>query len=357
MLPYLLVCLPIAVIAFASAQRRIHMTLWTAVFVILVGFVGLRHHVGMDWNNYLLMVQKVTWTPLSEAVVAAEPAYALILRQSGQMGYGVYGANLVVAVLLMLGLFRYARTTPYPWLALLTALPYLVVVIGMSANRQAAAIGILLWAVAGWDKYSLIKRTAFVALAALFHASALLFLLFVAADIKMQRSLKIGIMIVMASVGLYLLDTTGRLDYYDAQYVSGQTELTESSGAFFHTLLNGGPAAVYFLLKPFRDKLLPNELHRNMAFLAICLVPLSFFVSAASGRVSLYMFPVSMYIFSAAPRLLRNPATILIYKIACGCLFVFVLAFWLQASNTGKAYLPYENYLSVYPSERQLCCE
>jgi hypothetical protein len=230
------------------------------------------------------------------------------------------------------------------------------VVIGMSANRQAAAIGILLWAVAGWDKSSLVKRAAFVTLAALFHFSAFLFLLFIAADIKMQRKVKIAVMLVMASVILYLLDTTGRLDYYDAQYVTGQSEITNSSGAFFHTLLNGGPAAIYFLLKRHRAKLLPNELHRNMALLAITLVPLSFFVSAASGRVSLYLFPVSMYIFSAVPRVLHGPGTMLVYKSACAGLFLVVLAFWLQASNTGAAYMPYQNFLNIYPAERQLCC-
>ncbi|GAB3646130.1 EpsG family protein [Ramlibacter alkalitolerans] len=356
MLPYLFVCIPIAFMAMASQQHRLHIVMWTGAFFILVGFVGLRHHVGMDWNNYLLMIQKVTWTPLNEALGAAEPAYALILRQSGQMGYGVYGANLVVAVILMLGLFRYARTTPYPWLALLTALPFLVVVIGMSANRQAAAIGILLWAVARWDKYSLITRAAFVGLAALFHFSALLFLLVVAADIQMQRTMKFAMVFIFGSVGLYVLDATGRLDYYDTLYVSNQLGLTSSSGALFHTLLNAGPAMIYFLMKPYRDKLLPNELHRNMAVLAICLVPLSFVVSAAAGRITLYLFPVSMYVFSALPRVLRGAGTMAVYKFLCGSLFVLLLVFWLVASNSGIAYVPYRNLLNTFPSERELCC-
>ncbi len=37
-------------------------------------------------------------------------------------------------------------------------------------------------------------------------------------------------------------------------------------------------------------------------------------------------------------------------------LFVFVLVFWLTVSNTGAAYMPYKNFLNIYPSERELCC-
>jgi hypothetical protein len=355
MLPYLLLSLPVALMVLISPARRVAMIPWTGAFAVFVVFVGLRHHVGMDWNNYLLMVFKVTTAPLGAALQMAEPTYALILRLSGQLGYGVYGANLVVAVIVMLGLFRYASTTPNPWLALLVSVPILIVAVSMSANRQAAAIGVLLWAVAGWEESPLWKRALFVALAASFHFSALVFFLFLAADIKMHRSVKAVLLFFLSIIAVYVLEISGRLDYYDKLYISGQTEITQSAGAVFHTLLNGGPAAAYFLLARYRQVLLPNTLHRNMALLALIFVPVSYFASAASGRMTLYLFPVSMYIVAAMPQIL-GPGTRFIYKSLCAIFFVGLSLFWLVASNTGYAHIPYRNLLNIYESERELCC-
>jgi hypothetical protein len=356
MLPYLLLCFPIAFMALASPREHVQWLFWSVAFAALVCFVGLRHHVGMDWNNYLLMAENVTLASLPEALAFAEPGYALLLRESGQLGFGVYGANFVVALIFVGGLFRYARTTPNPWLALLVALPILVVAVGMSANRQAAAIGVLLWAVAGWDRYSLWQRMLLVGLAATFHASAVLFVVFIAADVKMNGILKLMVIALVSAVGLYVLDASGKMDYYNDLYVTGQTEITESSGALFHTLLNGAPAVMCFVLWKYRAKLLPNALHRNMALMAIALVPLSLVTSAAAGRVSLYMFPVSMYLFAAIPRVMHGAGTKFVYRIGCSTFFSSLLVFWLLASNTGVAYLPYRSVLEIYPSERQLCC-
>ena len=355
MLPYVLLSLPVAFMVVISHGRRLQMIPWIGAFAVLTIFVGLRHHVGMDWNNYLLMISKVTSASLDDALQLAEPTYALILRWSGQLGWGVYGANLVVAVIVMLGLFRYASSTPNPWLALLVAIPILVVAVSMSANRQAAAIGVLLWVVAKWDHTPLWKRAMFVAIAASFHFSAVVFTLFLAADIRMPPAWKAAIVLTLGSVAFYVLESSGRLDYYDNLYLSGQGEVTQSAGAIFHTLLNGGPALVYFALRRHWPDLLPNALHRNMALLALLLVPLSYFASAASGRMTLYLFPISMYVIAAIPEIL-GPGTRFLYKAGCATFFVSLSVFWLVASNTGYSHIPYRNLLNIYEGERELCC-
>jgi hypothetical protein len=68
------------------------------------------------------------------------------------------------------------------------------------------------------------------------------------------------------------------------------------------------------------------------------------------------MFPVSMYLFAAIPKSLHGAGTTVLYKFGSAVLFVFVLVFWLTVSNTGAAYMPYKNFLNIYPSERELCC-
>ncbi|MCL4722405.1 MAG: EpsG family protein, partial [Gammaproteobacteria bacterium] len=191
MFPYIAITSVIGMLALVSPQRRTSAFLWLSAFLVLLIFVGLRHKVGMDWNNYLYMIQRANMGDVTDALKVAEPAYAFILWVSGQLGLGVYGANLVTSTIFCLGLFRYARSTSSPWMALTVAMPILVIVVAMSANRQAAAIGVILWLMADWDRYSFLRRSAYVMAAAMFHASAVLFLIFTVADARFRFVMKV----------------------------------------------------------------------------------------------------------------------------------------------------------------------
>ena len=356
MLPYYLLIIPIAAMAVFAPKQRVDPVAWGLAFFAIVIFVGLRHHVGMDWNNYLIMIWRANTGDFWNAFNYAEPGYALILWISGQLGWGVYGAYLVGTIIFAAGLFRYAKTTPAPWMALLVAVPFPVIVVAMAAARQAVAIGILLWLVADWDKSTMAKRIAIILFAWTFHASAIIFLLFVFLDIKSHWLIKFLGSVVAGLAAYYFLERTGQADYYDTLYVSGQTELTRSSGAIFHVLLNGGPALLAFVSgRRVRNILIPNKLHRNMAITAILLIPLSFVVSAASGRLTLYLFPVSMYIFAAMPQLFVKSDKILLRGLLA-VFFVGLLAFWLNFGNSSIAHKKYQNALLVPTYELRFCC-
>lgn len=133
MLPYFLVFAPVAVMA---PQQRVPPAIWAAMFLVILAFVGLRHHVGMDWNNYLFMIERANFGGWVESLAVAEPGYATLLWVSGQMGLGVNGAYFLGSLIFVVGLFRYARTTPYPWIALAVALPMLVVVVAICAKKR-----------------------------------------------------------------------------------------------------------------------------------------------------------------------------------------------------------------------------
>ncbi len=57
MFPYIAVTGFIAIMALLFPSRRKQPLLWLFAFILLLIFVGLRHHVGMDWNNYLMMIK------------------------------------------------------------------------------------------------------------------------------------------------------------------------------------------------------------------------------------------------------------------------------------------------------------
>lgn len=354
MTPYLAIMAVFATLAVLAPRQKPDRALWGLSFLVLVAFVGLRHKVGMDWNNYLLMIAKVREVSLWDAFAVAEPGYALLLWLSELAGTGVYGVNLVGAFILMLGVFRFSARTPLPWVSLAASLPILVIVVGMSANRQAMAIGVLMWLVAGWQTASMRQRVALTLLAAMFHFSAIFFLMFAVLGLNMKSTYKLIIASVMVLAMVTFLQMTGGADYYDDVYVSGQSETTFSSGAIIHVLLNGIPALLVFLRRPLRIKLFPTTLMIQMACVALSLIPLALIFSAASGRMTLYLFPVSMYVFSALPSLMPNVIQRAVVRTVSAGALTVILWYWLSFANSSAAHVPYSNVVWVDARELHL---
>ncbi len=343
MFPYLTITLLAALGALGPSQLR--KGPWWAMFLLLVLFVGLRHHVGMDWNNYLIKAAIIGMGDLSDAMNHAEPLYAAAMWLSTKAGFGVYGVNVFGTLIFMAGLYRFARTTPNPWLALTVAMPVLVIVVAMSANRQAVAIGVLLWLTASWYEYNVVKRALLIIIATLFHYSASFFLIFLVTDSNLSpRNKAIGSLFGAAFL-IILVQATDMISQYDAMYLRGQSELTFSPGAKLHVLVNGIPAALALLSgRLHRDFLLPGALMKQMAWLALALVPLSFLFSAASGRMTLYLFPVSIAFFSCLPSISR-PQNQQLLTAVTAFLFVSLAWFWLTFANSSAAHRPYGNLL------------
>jgi len=294
--------------AAVAPQHRRSPFLWSIAFIVLTIFVGLRHHVGMDWNNYLHMIQKVNLSDFWHALTAVEPGYGLLLWIAGQNGWGVYGAYLLGTIIFMAGLFRFAKSTPAPWIALLAAMPYLVVVVAMSAARQAVSIGVLLWLFAEWKEASVAKRITLVIFASLFHFSASIFFAFVFLDLRLPIWVKAIAVSVISLMVVFVLDASGHADYYEATYLE-DTQASFSPGAISHVLLNAGPALLCFLFgRRVRCILLPTRLQSQLAIFAIMLLMLAPVLSTVASRLSIYLFPVSMSFFATLPALTREPA-------------------------------------------------
>ena len=345
MWPFLLFGSMFAAAAILGRPTRPAMVIWASVFVITVLFVGLRHHVGMDWNNYLRMIYSAeNATSFGALLGVSEPFYALLLGAGAWSGGGIYAVNLVATALTMWGVFSLAKRTPEPWLALMAAVPMFIVVVCMSANRQALAAGLLMLLIANWARFGVAGRAIFIIGCAGIHASAIVMLAFVAIDLRIPKIFRVLGIGVFSLLALYYLQQTGVAEYYDQSYGSGQTGQVQSSGAIFHVAMNAVPASFYFLLPKHRGVLFPTALLRNMAFVALATVALVPIASAAAGRISLYWFPISMYVWAALPQIVapqfRRLARLLI------CIVMLALLFgWLQFANSAGAHVPYLNAL------------
>lgn len=346
MLPYLVLGLIIGTATTVGGMRKPNPVFFLGMCLLLVLFIGLRHRVSVDWNNYLIMILRAdTVEGMFDILRVSEPLYAILLIWGNWTGFGIYAANLVTAIVVIAGLWRFARITPEPWLALMAALPYYLVVFAMGANRQAMAAGILMWLTAEWYNYGFVKRVFLVILAVGFHFSALIYFFFIGWEVNANLKIKIFLLLVFGFIVFYILKSTGYLVYYGDNYLFGvDGEKLESSGALFHAALNAIPASLYFIFPKYRKLLFPNALMRHLAFAAMVTLPISILASTAGSRISVYWYPVSIWVWSALPIVLVARSRPFV-RFATSAIMLAILAGWLTYANSAYWYQPYQNAL------------
>src|SRR5687767_12978517 len=113
----------------ASSGRGDRMLMLTALVPALM--IGLRYAVGTDWGAYTDMFEEIGRRGLDWGLSRIDPGYALLNWLVQAAGIGFWLVNLTCGLLFMFGLVRFARLQPLPWLAILVAIPYLVIGVGM----------------------------------------------------------------------------------------------------------------------------------------------------------------------------------------------------------------------------------
>ena len=173
--PYYLILM----LAIFPAMRRPELKIgmdWYVYLLLLVVFVGLRHEVGSDWGAYLIIADTMEKTEFIDLYQSKEFFYFYSVWLSVKTGLGIYGANIFTSWIMIYGLSKFCEKQKNRWLAMVTALPFLVIVIAMSANRQAAAIGVTLCLLALWPKIGISRKILLISVAASFHSSAIFIL-------------------------------------------------------------------------------------------------------------------------------------------------------------------------------------
>jgi hypothetical protein len=329
---------------------------WAAAWVVFVLFIGLRHHVGGDWEGYLLITQRIKDLDFLDAARDEEMLFSMLTWVSAQLGFGVYGVNLVGAAIFCSGLFAYCSIQSNRWLALATAVPFLVIVAVMSANRQGMAIGVVLWVMSRWGRLGIRRRALGIAIAALFHASAAFLLVFCVIDLKISKFKKVLLLLLVTAVAFWLLNRSEIIwQRYTSIYTQEKTAGVYSPGAIFHLLLNLFPAVLMLVFSKRWSRLVPDwPLLRQLCWMAIGLLVISPFYTVAVSRMSLYLFPISISFFSSLPRMIAKPAGRALARLTCVIVLGGVLVMWLAFANTAFTYRPYDNVLTMRWSDLAL---
>lgn len=326
-----------------SKSRRTNGALFAAAAVLTALFIGLRYDVGGDWGAYQQIYDDIYFQPLVASLSLTDPGYAVLNWLFGRAEIGVWAVNMVCAILFMGGVGRLAARQPAPWLAIVVAVPYLIIVVAMGYTRQAAAIGLICFAVADASEHSLKRMVICVTIATLFHKTAILMLPVMLAPVATRKPL-IGLIGCVMFAVLFLVFLRGASDKLVTNYAQSNYD---SQGAAIRIAMNVLAAAVLLLL---RDRMGLTTYQRSFwtynALLALVSIPALLSLSASSGvdRLSLFLIPLQLVALSRLPtawaRTSATSAALTFGVIAYSFAIQFV---WLNYATNSMSWLPYDN--------------
>src|SRR5690242_21824298 len=124
-----------------AKRNRIALQLFLLFLVLAIGF----RETGGDREEYLAMFQRIEPLDFASAIRVTDPGYGLLNWLSARLGTGLYGVNVIGALIYVIGFYKFALRESRPILMLTTSISYLVIVVMMGYSRQGFAIGLVIW--------------------------------------------------------------------------------------------------------------------------------------------------------------------------------------------------------------------
>lgn len=347
MFPYfVLLLIPSAFALFNT--HRLSRALWGFTFVVFVLFIGLRYEVGPDWMQYNYIHTTLAYNDFWDVATQAEPLSYLLFWISESLGFDVYLSNVVAAVIVMTGVFAFALRTANPWLAIIAATPYFIIVMGMSGVRQSMAAGVVLFLFSRWERNSLITRALYILGAAAFHTSALINNIFLVIKMRIAMRYKIVLGMFILALTLYF---SFQVPIYSENIVRYQQRYLESSfversfGSVYHIAMIAVPALLGFT---YRKRIIPYIHSESLLYFGLYAslgtFLINFVSSTAASRLTIYLYFVPMMVYPALISMYgKRSQTILM--IAMIGFHIFILLSWFTFGNHAYAYVPYKNLI------------
>jgi hypothetical protein len=355
MWPYWLMFLVPAMFALGEKAKQSHPNratsgrLWdgkSIIAVVVITFlVGFRYAVGGDWASYERLFSELAGRPLQEILLGSDPGYGFLNWFSAELGWDIFGVNLGCGLIFGIALFRFCRTLPRPWLAITTAVPYLLIVVAMGYSRQAVALSFAMIGLVSLRNRSTFRFVVWVLIGATFHKTAVLLLPIAALARSRNRywSIAFGVATTYAGYLLVLQDS------FDALYTNYVDANMASEGALVRLLMNALPSLLLLYWRG-RIQITPEErsLWRWFALISLGLLVALFATSASTAidRVALYMLPIQLMVFSHLPLVFssRSRSNQRVPVLLVVGYYAVVLAVWLNFATNSTYWIPYRSY-------------
>ncbi|WP_428357797.1 EpsG family protein [Methyloprofundus sp.] len=315
---------------------------WIILGFFMIILIGFREQVGGDWASYIRRFDSISSVTLQKALGIGDPGYAYINWLMASWGWGIYGVNLVCAIIFTSGLIVFCRQQIYPWLAFAVAVPYLIIVVGMGYTRQAVAVGLFFFALAYLERGQFKHYLVFILIATLFHKTAVLMIpfgIFLYGKGIMLRVVGVILVFVGAWYGL-LAEEQENLWH---NYVEVQME---SQGAKIRVFMNLVPSLFLLLYWKRWKQSFPNPmLWLWMALASIVCFFMVGFASTAVDRMALYLIPIQVAVFSRLPYLAKKSFSVGAMTTGIVLGYTLVLFVWLNYASHAHYWVPYHNVI------------
>jgi len=323
---------------------------WIAIFIFCSLMIGLRHEVGVDWGSYLTHHDDISDAINQEGFLfISDPAYAFLNWIGAQLGFGIYFSNLVCGLVFSWGVLTFSRAQSRPWLAMVVAIPYLVIVVAMNYSRQGVAVGIVMLALVSLERDHLIRFGLLIALASLFHKSAAILLPLAFLTLGVRKPLWNFIWLLATGVTLFLLLLIESLETFSTTYIEAEYA---SNGASVRIAMNAFPA-VFFLF--FRQRFQLNSNQKKL-WTALAITAIGFIIilnlspsSTAVDRVALYLIPLQLFVWSSLPNVLAKQKALRLFWVNALVIYsAAVLFIWFSVGDFSSSWIPYQFYPWVW---------
>jgi hypothetical protein len=333
--------------------------LWMGLVITTLILVGLREKVGGDWINYLEAYRRIEDEGLGPALRNRSIGYGLINWVSSLLGGGIYGVNLVCASVFLSGLLAFCLRQPLPCLAWLVATPYFIIVVAMGYTAQSAALGVSMLSFIFILERRYVVSIVFIAIGVMLHKSAIIGAVLLAAmffnketlvQVKkkvLDRNPGSRYLILAGSMILFLiiLAMQGPGMYQTLEYYVLRSHW-ESGGGVIRVLMNTFPAIVFLIV----GRRLVESDHalrfwRLVCLIALLCVPLALTYSTLADRISLYLIPLQLLVWSRVPTLFKDPVLASGVTLFIGAGYGLVLWVWLTYASHAYEWIPYYNIL------------
>lgn len=311
--------------------------------VIIALMIGLRFEVGADWPSYEYMFRLARRMSLFAFVqTLGDPGYQALNWAVRRSGGEIWQVNLVGGVVFAWGLLKFAKVQTNPWLTMLVAIPYFVIVVGMGFSRQAMAVGVLLAGLAAvHNGASTLRFAVYVAIAALFHRSAVI--LFPVVALAGGRSRLINVLLTLSiAYLLYDLFLASSVEIYRERYIEARYA---AQGAPIRVILNLVPGLLYLTAwRRFGFSAIETRLWRYFS-IAACALAVALVLGPSSAiidRIGIYVIPLQLAILPRVPVALKLGAYGRLIVILYSTLILLV---WLNFSSFARYWVPYSSYL------------
>lgn len=328
--------------------RRTRSAMPTLVMIFLIVVVGLRYKVGGDWHNYEVAYDVIKNMSLSQALnrMRQEPAFTFINWTGANLGIGPWFGNLVCAIPFSWGLMKICRQQPNPWLAVLVATPFLIIVVGMGFTRQGAALGFLMAGLADYiETRSLVRFVIYTVLGGLFHRTVVVFIPIILLAAGRNKVVSLLLALGTAVIGYFTIFTSS-IEYYQVGYLNGRYD---AAGASVRVLMNVLPAVVLLATK---DRLYRSReekvVWKTFAILSLAAGAALFLVSSSVivDRLAMYLIPIQMFVLARISFLSRDPRSDMVWRAFVVAYSAAVLFVWISYGHYSAGWLPYRNYLT-----------